>query len=192
LKKKFRWRNNTRPFGKTYRRTGQSLRAAAIYDIFAQVCLHDFIKDCHRGTADPKTLTTKLPEGELDFDKFCAELGKLGSRALVETKRNANRAVTRNYLKEVFRVTQSYCDKSGQYSVLESESWYHFTRILVNSLSHNFRLEFRDNDKKYLPVSYGDETLDLKMDGQAISGKLELLVRLADEIINFSRDRLAQ
>ena len=118
-----------------------SLRAAAIYGIFGQTCLQNFAKQCMAGEADPESLTTELPEGRLSFGSFMRQLATLGPQAAAETKRNANRALTRNLLKEMFRITQSFCYASGKQHTLTSQSWYEFTRILVNSLSHNFRWE---------------------------------------------------
>jgi hypothetical protein len=44
-----------------------SLREAAVYDIFAQTCLREFIKKWHSGEADPTTIKTELPEGTIDL-----------------------------------------------------------------------------------------------------------------------------
>ncbi len=163
---------------------------AAIYDIFAQTCLHQFIKNWAGGTADPDSLTTELPEGTITFRKFMDHLAAAGDHAQLETKRNANRALTRNFLKEVFRITQSFCEETGQANKMTAEHWYQFTRILANSLSHNFRLDYRAHDKSQLPVTYKNETLDISMDGKPVSMQLSILLSLADEIINFARNRL--
>ena len=167
-----------------------SLWMAAIYDIFAQTCLHQFIKNWSTGTADPDSLTTELPEGTVTFRKFMDQLAAMGNCAQLETKRNANRALTRNFLKEVFRITQSFCKKTDQANKMAAEHWYQFTRILVNSLSHNFRLDYRPHDKSQLPVTYKNETLDISMDRKPVSMQLSILLSLTDEIINFAKNRL--
>ena len=167
-----------------------SLRAAGIYDIFPQTCLHEFIKKWDAGEADPNCLTTKLPEGTINLREFIESLNAISSQAAVETKRNANRFLTRNLLKETFRITQSYCQVNGKINILTTESWYQFARIIVNSISHNFRLKFRSNDMKHLPVTYRDQTIDASMNGQSLSMPLEILLNLIDDIISFVRDRL--
>ena len=169
-----------------------SLRAAAIYDIFAQTCLHEFIKKWNIGEADPNTLITELPEGKISLKQFMEGLEKISDHAQVETKRNANRFLTRNLLKEVFRITQSFCYTHGQATAMTAESWYQFTRIIVNSLSHNFRLEFQNNDRKQLPVSYMGQTIDIPMHGQPLSMQLRILLSLVDDIIIFVQNRLPE
>ena len=166
-----------------------SIRAAGVYDIFAQTCLHEFFKKWYAGEADPNTLTTELPEGTISLRQFAQQLDTINDQALVETKRNANRFLTRNLLKEVFRITQSYCQTHDQESAMTAEPWYQFARIIVNLLSHNFRLEFRPYDKSLLPVSYRDKTINEAMDGQPLSMQLRVLLSLADDIIDFVRNR---
>ena len=168
-----------------------SLRMAAIYAIFAQICLHQFIKDWAKQKVDPESLKTQLPEGIITFKQFMELLATMGNQAQVETKRNANRALTRNYLKEVFRVTESFCRARGQSSTLTSEPWYQFARIIVNSLSHNFRLEFRARDKKCLPATYKGVSLDITLDKKPLNVKLEILLSLSEDIIAFAKNKLS-
>jgi hypothetical protein len=165
-----------------------SLRMAAIYDIFAQTCLHEFIKKWNQGEADPDELTTVLPEGTITLRQFMKQLAVFGNDAPVETKRNANKFLTRNLLKEVFRITQSYCLESGQANTMTAEPWYKFARIIVNSLSHNFRLDFRTHDRDQLPVSYKGETIDASMDRKPLRMQLSALLSLIDDIIDFARN----
>lgn len=168
-----------------------SLRAAAVYDIFAQTCLHEFFKQAHKGVADLESLSTVLPEGEITLKDFTEQIGKHGGQALVETKRNANRFLTRNLLKEAFRITESYCSLTGQKNILKNELWYQFARIIVNSISHNFRFDFRPYDKSLLPVSFKNNEITESMDGNPISFQLHIILDLVDEIMEFSRDRLS-
>jgi len=168
----------------------QSMRAAAVYDIFAQACLHEFFKEANRGCADLRTLKTILPEGELTLDQFVAQMTAFGPHALVETKRNANRFLTSNLLKEAFRLTDSYCVSTDQKKILKGETWHQFARLLVNCLSHGFRLEFRPYDKQILPVSFREHTITEKMDGKLARFPLEVLLQLTDEIIEFARAKL--
>jgi hypothetical protein len=168
-----------------------SLRMAAIYGVFAQICLHQFIKDCAVQKADPEGLKTKLPEGMVTFTQFMNHLALMGNQAQVETKRNANRALTRNYLKEVFRITQSFCKDTGQKDALESEPWYQFVRVLVNSLSHDHLLRFSNHDKKILPVTYQGITIDVTSENKPLSAPLEILLNLSEDIIAFAQNKLS-
>ncbi len=164
-----------------------SLRMAAIYDLFGQIHLHNFYKDIAAGKADASTLIAELPEGKISLKEFTDRLDGLGARALVETKRNANRALTRNLFKESFRITTAYCRSSSQLNALKANNWFEFARIITNSLSHNFRLEFRPYDLSRLPVSYKGVTIDSSLDGKPISMKLEILINLVDELIGFAK-----
>lgn len=163
-----------------------TLKMAAIYDLFGQIHLHNFYKDVAAGKADASTLIAELPEGRVSLKEFTDRLNQLNSVALVETKRNANRALTRNLFKESFRITQAYCHSSSQLSALKANEWYEFSRIIANTLSHNFRLEFRPYDLSRLPVSYKGVTIDSSLNGQPISLTLEILINLVDELIGFA------
>ena len=167
-----------------------SFRFAAIYDIFAQVCLHETIKKADKGEFNLEEIETILPEGKINFQTFLNQLNTMAPNAAVETKRNANRFLTRNLLKEGFRLTQSYCQENGRESEFTSESWYQFARIVVNCLSHSFTFSFRPYDLTKLPVSYNGVTIDSSNDGNELSMKLEVLLSLFDEIISFVKNKL--
>ena len=164
----------------------KTLRAAAAYDLFGQILLQWFCKDVLEGEADPNSLVQKLPEGDVTFKQFADQIGG----ALLETKRNANRALTRNLFRESFRLLLSYCHKASQQDVLKSQGWYEFARVTANAISHNFRWEFRPYDLSCLPVSYNGITLTKELDGQPVSMRLEILINLVDEMIRFSETQL--
>lgn len=168
-----------------------SFRAAGVYDIFAQTCLHEFIKDWKEGNENPDELVTELPEGTVTFREFMDSLSKLGDQAPVETKRNANRFLTRNLLREGFRVTQSYCEETNQSDKMTSKPWYQFARIVVNCLSHNFKYQFRQYDLSKLPVAYLGNTIDQSQDGKSTHLKLGVLLSLFDEITDLVRNDIA-
>lgn len=167
-----------------------SLKHSAVYDIFAQICLHQFFKQAHSGHVSLNSLIQLLPEGEITLQEFCDEHEKLGSLALRETKRNANRFLTRNLLKETFRLTQSYSISSDQMDLLESQDWYQFARIFVNSISHDFCYRFSKYDKKMLPVSFNGFEITQSMDGDSAKLTLQNVIELVYEIIAFARDEL--
>jgi hypothetical protein len=168
-----------------------SIRIAAIYDIFAQICLHEFFKKANRGGVDLNVLKTKLPEGVISLKEFVEQVNKIAPKALVETKRNANRALTRNLIKEIFRITKAYCKKANQSLKISNQSWYQFARITTNCISHSFRLEFNLYDKRQLPVVYNGITIDEAMEGQPIKMPLQILINLVDDIIKFVKEEVA-
>lgn len=164
----------------------KTLRAAAVYDLFGQVLLQRFCKEVIEGKVDPNGLIQKLPEGDLTFKQFADQIRD----GLLETKRNANRALTRNLFRESFRLLLSYCHKASQQKILKSQKWYEFARVTANAISHNFRWEFRPYDLSCLPLSYNDVALTENLDGQPVSMRLEILIDLVDEMILFSKTHL--
>jgi len=167
-----------------------SLREAAIYDIFAQTCLHEFIKKWHHGEADPTSLKTELPEGIINLQQFILRLTNYGNNTAVETKRNANRSTTRNLLKEGFRITQSFCKNNNINHIMKSMPWYQFTRIIVNSLSHDFRLNFNRYDLQQLPVTFNNYSIEITDNGKSLSMPLSVLMSLYDKIFKFVEDEI--
>ena len=62
-----------------------SIRAAGVYGIFAQACLHEFFKKWYAGEVDPDTLTTELPEGTISLRQFAQQLDTISDQALYPT-----------------------------------------------------------------------------------------------------------
>ena len=166
-----------------------SMRMAAYYDIYAQICLHERIKAIAAGKQSDDLHAT-IGGKDVTLKEFLRNLEEFGSSASLETKRNANRFLTRNHLKEVFRLTQSYAINSGEITTMKGEEWYEFARILVNSLSHNFRLKFSKADRTALPVEFNGLIIEESMAGSPIETNLETLLQLSDRIIEFVEDRL--
>jgi len=166
-----------------------SLRCGAIYDIFAQICLHEFIKKCSEGKSSLAVLKTQLPEGEITLAQFFKKLDGMNNSAIVETKRNANRFLARNYFKELYRITESYCYSSNQEDVLKEQPWYQFARILVNCVSHSNLFEAR-RYKKELPVNYKGLSITEKNDGKQINVTLQFILELGEEILKFTKKKI--
>ena len=166
----------------------KTLRYAAIYDLFGQVLLHEFLKKIAKGEANAKSLVATLPEGQRTLQDFIDELNAINTapETLRTIKRSANIALTRNLFKECFRITKEYCDRSGQLPILERMPWFHFARMIANCVSHDFNFRFGRFDLKCLPVTYGGVTIDKSADNQPVSIKLEQLIGLVDEIICFA------
>ncbi|MBW4472339.1 MAG: hypothetical protein KME45_18335 [Stenomitos rutilans HA7619-LM2] len=74
----------------------------------------------------------------------------------------------RSLLKESFEVIKEYCTNSNQLPLFRKQDWYHFARFVRNCLSHNFLIEYRDFDKKLLPVSWKGRSFTLCMNGKPI------------------------
>ncbi len=79
----------------------------------------------------------------------------------------------RALIKESFELIKAYCEDTGQRTVFTSVSWYQFARMIRNCLSHNFKFEFRPNEKNLLPARWRARTITVQMDGQHL--ELEFL-----------------
>jgi len=102
-------------------------------------------------------------------------------------------SVHRSALVELFEMTKAYCKETKQEEILTRQSWYQFWRILRNCFSHSFKFEFREYDKKQLPVSWSNITLDISLEGKNLThGTLsrEDLLKFLDEIKKFIEKNL--
>lgn len=52
---------------------------------------------------------------------------------------------------------------------LQACPWYQFARLVRNAVSHNFRYDFREADKKRLPITWHGITLTEDLDGKPIT-----------------------
>ncbi len=166
-----------------------ALRLFATYDLFGQILLHDFYKNIQTGKSDPTKLIATLPEGKISLAEFNSTQIKAGN-SLKAIKRGANIALTTGLLKTVFRLTQSYSEKTSQKSTFTTKSWYHFVRLQTNTLSHNYVYRFENYDLGKLPVTYKGQTLDSSLQGQPLSMTLEIAIGLVDDIISFAKSSL--
>ncbi len=77
----------------------------------------------------------------------------------------------RALIKESFELIKNYCDATKQDSKFKAEPWFQFARMIRNCLSHNFKFEFREYEKRLLPVSWKSRTIDVSMDGNHLELK---------------------
>jgi hypothetical protein len=102
--------------------------------------------------------------------------------------------VHRSALKELFEITKTYCKETNQKKMLTLQPWYQFWRILRNCFSHDFRFHFNDYDRKQLPLSWADVTLDFSLEGKPLTQGTfprEKLLAFLDEIQRFVEKDLA-
>jgi hypothetical protein len=78
-----------------------------------------------------------------------------------------------------FELIRAYCkdyDRSVGSQQLTQElrhtDWYEFTRLIRNAISHSFWFEFKEYDKKLLPITWGGITLTADMDGTPMKYEL--------------------
>lgn len=99
----------------------------------------------------------------------------------------------RSALKDLFALTKWYCHETGQLSKLEMQPWFQFWRILRNCLAHKMRFSFNESEKKQLPVTWSGVTIDISMNGKALTHgqfSLEKLRELIQTVYTFLENDL--
>jgi len=78
-----------------------------------------------------------------------------------------------------FGILEDYCkayDKAEStrclWQKMQATSWFHFTRIVRNAISHNFHFDYKPKDKRILPITWNGTTLSPEMEGQPITYEL--------------------
>lgn len=101
--------------------------------------------------------------------------------------------LSRAVIKESFEGIKSYCKGTDKVPKFEAQDWYHFARIVRNSVSHNGRIELTRADHGRLPIRWRDKTIDAGSDGQpveAVLGNHPEIVELVAEMSMFAMDDL--
>jgi hypothetical protein len=80
------------------------------------------------------------------------------------------RFVRRNLVKESFEISKHYATETSTLAEFQATDWYHFARLIRNSISHNFHFSFTAADlNSRLPVTWRGVTIDASMDGKEIT-----------------------
>ncbi len=74
----------------------------------------------------------------------------------------------RALIKESFEVIRDYASNSKQDTLLQSQPWFHFARMIRNCISHNFHFHFTNYDHKLLPVSWNKRLITSNLDGEPL------------------------
>ena len=108
--------------------------------------------------ADPETQnllkekSADLSGYSVSFDQVAALFGS-GSDRQIALEEFA-KSVLRCLLKDGHELVTDYCKREGLYSDLSAQSWWQFSRLIRNALSHNFCFRLNDKDMKLLPLSW--------------------------------------
>jgi hypothetical protein len=104
----------------------------------------------------------KFGKYSIDF-KQVANIMKKESDRKIACKEYVNMGI-RILIKETFELIKDYSKKTKQEQTLKSQNWYEFARIIRNCLSHNFKIQFSNYDKKLLPLRWNNKTIDTSFD----------------------------
>ncbi|WP_153017865.1 MULTISPECIES: hypothetical protein [unclassified Sphingobium] len=97
-------------------------------------------------------------------------------------------------IKETFELIKSYCTITNQSEKFKSANNYHIWRLVRNSISHDARWEFNNNDLQRLPLSWNGVKLDASLQGKHFEINLfgyEGLYALRAEMDDFAATALA-
>ena len=126
------------------------------------ICSHDDLPSFYREWS--AALNIPKPHDDLEIYALLQDrkVFKIAFSQLYDT-------VHRAALKELFEITKDYCKTTSQESILTSQPWYQFWRMLRNCLSHDFKFTFSAYDKKKLPVTWRGVTIDLALEGKPLT-----------------------
>ena len=102
----------------------------------------------------------------VSFDQVAALLGSEIDRQIALEE--FAKSVLRCLLKEGHELVADYFKREGLFSDLSAQSWWQFSRLIRNALSHNFCFRLNDKDIKLLPLSWQGKTIDASVDGQPL------------------------
>jgi hypothetical protein len=71
-------------------------------------------------------------------------------------------------IKDSFELTRHHAKKAGLFSLLRSQSWYQFCRIIRNCIAHNYIIEFNSTDLSILPITWHDRSITAAMNNQEL------------------------
>ena len=78
------------------------------------------------------------------------------------------KSILRSFIKDIFEIVKFYANETNQFDELKNANWFEFTRVIRNCLAHDFRIRFKEREKKILPVKWRDKEITIDMDGQPL------------------------
>lgn len=105
---------------------------------------------------------------------------------------NIMRLGVKDAITQSFEMIRDYCDDTNQVPLLRAQPWYHFTRVVRNSMSHNYTLSFRMPNGAVLPdqsLQFSDRRIELRnaMEGHELDFDI-LPFKYALELAAMMRD----
>ena len=130
--------------------------------------VHVFLLITSKNASNPDKLLP-LKNMTAGFGLFNIEDLMSDPRLFVHSMNQLSNTVYKAAFIDSFELTKQYCKESDQLEIFQSQTWYQFGRIIRNCLSHNFKFEFNDYDRKKLPVSWGRVIIDESMHGKDLN-----------------------
>lgn len=143
----------------------------------AILCTH-WIRDVAPFTpsvkAEAKSLSMTVAGRTIAFSDLAVDLEDRNRSEVISSQFLLNHL--HSLIRLPFELLKEYCrdfDEETKQSALTDSlramPWYHYTRLVRNAVSHNFRFVFRPGDKARLPVRWNGITIDGNNEGQVIT-----------------------
>ncbi len=144
-----------------------------------RTAFNNYIVGCLGGylikNSDSKKIPSKIDLMNLKFPEAKVSFNLEPMKAILMSKEKKEKILTehmksilRSFIKDTFETAKFYAKETNQLPKLKKANWYDFTRIIRNCLEHDFRLGFRDNDLKILPVKWCDKEISIDMDNKPL------------------------
>jgi len=98
----------------------------------------------------------------IPFGQVADLLGSESDRQIVLEE--SSKSVLRCLVKEGHDLVTHYCKSEGLYSDLSAQSWWQFSRLIRNALSHDFCFRLNDKDMRFLPLPWQGKIIDASVD----------------------------
>jgi hypothetical protein len=104
---------------------------------------------------------------------------------------NVMRLGVKDAITQTYEVLREYCEATNQLVDMKSQPWYHFARLVRNSMSHDYTLNFRMRRGEVLrdqSLQFSDRCLVLKASQEGQELDLDLFpFQYAFELVDMMR-----
>ena len=108
------------------------------------------------------------------FSDIATELEDANRREMISAQFLLNHL--HSLIRVPFELLNDYCEdfdkgatKPDLRGKLRMMPWFHYTRLVRNAVSHNFRFAFNPGDRAMLPITWNEITIDINCDGKDIT-----------------------
>lgn len=138
-----------------------------------------------------KKSTLKINDDEVDFSPIAKSL-----EDNEQYKKIINHMVNlaiKNAITDYYEAIQKYCKKSEQSKLFKKQSWYNYSYLIRNGLSHDYEWDFTLTNEKIFPVTYKQIIITHDLHGTLLQENqmpLSVIWVLLQDMENFVKSNL--
>jgi hypothetical protein len=124
--------------------------------------------------AEARSLFMMIAGRTVAFSDIATELEDSNRREIISAQFLLNHL--HSLIRVPFELLNDYCEDFDQAvpkpylkGMLKKMPWFHYTRLVRNAVSHNFRFDFRPSDAAILPLTWNGNTIDASCHGKDIT-----------------------